>query len=58
MGIALDELSEKDKKVTANGIDIIYDEREEQYVADTIIDFEKSFFGKGFTVRSSAYGSC
>ena len=58
MGLTLDELNEMDETVTSNEIDIIFRKTDKNYVDHSIIDFEDSFFGKGFTVRSMMPGTC
>lgn len=58
MGMALDEPTEKDQSININGIDIIYDKAEEGYMKGSIIDFQDSFMGRGFVVRSATSGAC
>jgi Fe-S cluster assembly iron-binding protein IscA len=58
LGLTLDESKETDETVTANEIDIIYEKSEKDYVDQSVIDFEDSFLGKGFVVRSMASGTC
>lgn len=58
MGIALDELNDGDEQINTNGIDIIYDKKDKDYFHHTTIDFENSFFGKGFVVRSASASAC
>ena len=47
-----------DKTINANGVDIIYSKHDEGYLDHSIIDFEDSFMGSGFVVRSMLPGSC
>jgi Fe-S cluster assembly iron-binding protein IscA len=58
LGIALDEPNEGDEQLNSNGIDIIFDKRDKDYFHHTTIDYEKSFFGKGFVVRSASASAC
>ena len=58
LGLALDELNEQDETITANGIEIIFNSNEKDYYDHSIIDFEDSFLGSGFVVRSMLPGSC
>ncbi len=58
MGLTLDESTKEDDKVTSNGIAIVYAKDEEQFYNNSVIDFEDSFLGKGFTIRSSAPSTC
>jgi len=59
LGLALDELNETDETVTSNGIDIIYSIGDKDYLDHSIIDFEDSFMGSGFVVRSMlSSGTC
>lgn len=58
LGLALDELNEKDESVTANGVEIIYSRNDKDYVDHSIIDYEDSFLGSGFVVRSLLPGTC
>jgi Fe-S cluster assembly iron-binding protein IscA len=58
LGLTLDELNEKDETITSNEIDIIFQKSEKDYVDHSIIDFEDSFLGRGFTVRSMMPGTC
>jgi Fe-S cluster assembly iron-binding protein IscA len=58
LGLALDEPNDEDEQVNANGIDIIYDKRDQAYFHHTTIDYENSFFGKGFVVRSANASAC
>lgn len=58
MGLALDELKEEDEKVSANGVELIYNKTEKDYISHSIIDFEDSFLGKGFVVRSMHPSAC
>jgi Fe-S cluster assembly iron-binding protein IscA len=56
--MALDEPTDSDTTVTAGGIDFIYSKADEPYINDSIIDFEDSYMGRGFTVRNSSSGCC
>lgn len=58
MGMALDEPKDDDQKITVEGVDFIYDKADEGYMPDSIIDFQDSFLGKGFVVRSTVPGAC
>jgi len=58
MGMALDELKEGDEKVTVEGIDFIYNKWDDRYLPDSIIDFEDSYMGQRFVVRSAAPSAC
>ncbi len=58
LGLTLDELSDKDETITTNEIDIIYQKSDQDYLDHSIIDFEDSFLGRGFTVRSMMPGTC
>jgi Fe-S cluster assembly iron-binding protein IscA len=40
-----------------DGIPVHVDSRAAVYVADSIIDFERSLWGRGLTIRPS-YGGC
>lgn len=56
--MTLDELNEEDEKINSNGVDLIYNKSEKDYVDHSVIDFQDSFLGKGFVVRSMHAGSC
>jgi Fe-S cluster assembly iron-binding protein IscA len=58
LGIALDEPTEEDEQISSNGIDIIFNKQDKNFFHHTTIDFESSFFGKGFVVRSANAGAC
>ncbi len=58
LGMALDEPTENDSTVTANGISFIYSKEDEPHISDSIIDFEDSYMGKGFSVRNSVSNCC
>ena len=58
LGLALDELKEMDETVLTNGIEIIFDRNEKDYLDNSVIDFEDSFMGSGFVVRSGLSGAC
>ncbi len=58
LGLALDELNNNDEKININGVDIIYDRKDQDYLDHSVIDFEDSFLGQGFVVRSSQPGMC
>ena len=58
LGLALDELNEQDETITTNGVDIIFNSRDKDYLDHSIIDFEDSFLGSGFVVRSMMPGTC
>lgn len=58
MGMALDEPSDQDEKLNVNGINFIYDKSDEGYMNDSIIDFQDSFLGRGFVVRSATSSCC
>jgi Fe-S cluster assembly iron-binding protein IscA len=56
--LALDELKDEDEKINADGIEIIFDKRDQHYFHHTTIDYENSAFGRGFTVRSANASAC
>jgi Fe-S cluster assembly iron-binding protein IscA len=56
--MALDEPTEKDEKVEVQGISFIYQKSDEGYMKNSVIDFQDSFFGRGFVVRSATSGFC
>jgi len=56
--MALDEPADSDTTVTAGGINFIYSKMDEPHINDSIIDFEDSYMGKGFSVRSSVSNCC
>ncbi|MDH5560184.1 MAG: hypothetical protein OEY59_04940 [Deltaproteobacteria bacterium] len=56
--MALDEPQEDDIQVIANEIRVIYDPEDEQYVRNSVIDFEESYFGKSFMIRSANSSRC
>ncbi len=56
--MALDEPSENDATVTSGGIDFIYSKEDEPHISHSIIDFEDSYMGKGFTVRNATSNCC
>lgn len=59
LGLALDELNEQnDDAINANGIDIIFNKGDKDYLDHSVIDFEDSFLGSGFVVRSLLPGTC
>ena len=58
MGMALDEPRDEDQKVSIKGVDFIYDKADENFMPDSVIDFQDSFLGKGFVVRSAVGGVC
>jgi len=58
LGMALDEPTEHDTTVTSGGIDFIYSKADEPYINDSIIDFEDSYMGRGFTVRNATSSCC
>jgi Fe-S cluster assembly iron-binding protein IscA len=58
LGLTLDESKETDETITSNDIDIIYQKNDKDYVNHSIIDFEDSFLGKGFIVKSMMPGTC
>jgi Fe-S cluster assembly iron-binding protein IscA len=58
LGLTLDELQENDEQTTSNGIQIVYKKSEIDYLNNSVIDFEESPWGRGFTVRSALSGSC
>ncbi len=58
MGIALDGLNDGDEQINSNGIDIIFDKKDRDYFHLTTIDYENSFFGKGFVVKSANTAAC
>lgn len=58
LGLALDELKDSDEKINSNGVDIIYDRGEQDYIEHSVIDYEDSFIGRGFVVKSALPGMC
>lgn len=56
--MALDEPTEQDATVTSGGIDFIYSKTDEPFINDSIIDFEDSTMGRGFTVRNATSSCC
>lgn len=56
--MALDEPKETDTTITSGGIDFIYAKVDEPYISDSIIDFEDSYMGRGFTVKNSSSSCC
>ena len=58
LGIALDELKDNDEKINSNGIEIIFDSNDQDYLDNSVIDFEDSFQGRGFVVKSALAGTC
>ena len=58
LGLALDELNDNDEKINSNGVDIIYNRNDQGYLDHSVIDYEDSFLGRGFVVKSSQPGMC
>jgi Fe-S cluster assembly iron-binding protein IscA len=58
LGMALDELRDADKELKINEIDVIINSQEYDSVINSVVDFESSFMGKGFVVKSGDGGSC
>jgi Fe-S cluster assembly iron-binding protein IscA len=56
--MALDEPTDSDTTVRSGGVDFIYSKTDEPYLNDSIIDFEDSYMGRGFTVRAATSGCC
>ena len=57
-GLSLDETKEKDDVLNFNGIDVLLGEEEKMYLTDSIIDFEDSQMGKGFSIRPVQNSAC
>ena len=58
LGMALDEPTENDATINSGGIDFIYSKDDEPHISNSIIDFEDSYMGKGFTVRNATSTCC
>ncbi len=58
LGLALDEPTEMDEKVEINGIDFVYKTDEGIYLNNSVIDFQETFSGKGFTIQTSNSNNC
>lgn len=56
--MALDEPTADDNTITSGGISFIYSKTDEPYINDSIIDFEDSYMGKGFTVKNASSNCC
>jgi Fe-S cluster assembly iron-binding protein IscA len=52
LGIALDEKRQNDELLVIEGISVIFDGRFRDFVAESKIDYQQSYFyGKGLIVR-------
>ena len=58
LGITLDELKEDDEKVASNEIDVIFNKNDVNFIDNSVIDYEDSNMGKGFTIKTAASGGC
>jgi len=57
--LTLDELkNEKDIVVESEGITVVYNSEIEGYVQNSVIDYQDSWFGRGFVIRGSELSSC
>jgi Fe-S cluster assembly iron-binding protein IscA len=56
--MTLDEPTENDITIMSAGISFIYNNIDEPFMNDSIIDFEDSYLGRGFTVRNSTSTCC
>ncbi len=62
MQLTLDELKDKndadDVVIESQGIKIVYHSDIEGYVKDSVVDYETSWFKRGFLLRGSQMSSC
>jgi len=56
--MVLDEPREEDEIVHLEGIEFVYDKREEDLLNQTTIDYKESWYGEGFTVCSPTSEPC
>ncbi len=58
MGLALEEPKDDDERFTVNGINFGYEEKLKPFLSDLVLDFVKSLWGTGFTLRRDYSGAC
>lgn len=58
MGLALDEPKETDDQELINEIPVLINSADRGYLEDSVVDYEKSEWGEGFTVRGAEATSC
>jgi Fe-S cluster assembly iron-binding protein IscA len=56
--MALDEPKETDRSVDVKGLRFVYDQNDEGFMQDSVIDFQESYLGKGFVIRGASSGYC
>jgi len=56
LGLALDVSKEDDEIVNENGLSFFIERNILPYVDDVHLDYEKSFWGEGVTIRSGKGG--
>lgn len=57
MGVALDEPSEEEQTVPADGLEILVSDEVKPYVPGNVLDWVQAFGGEGFVLAPES-GSC
>lgn len=52
MGLALDEPNDDEVLVQVNGLDVIIGEKVKGFAEGSLVDYTKSSYGEGFTIRN------
>ena len=53
MGMVLDEPDKNEQSLTINGIDVLVDDYERNFIDGTVIDYVKETRGEGFIINNS-----
>jgi Fe-S cluster assembly iron-binding protein IscA len=58
MGMTLDESDDKYIALECEGLPFQYEQKVKHMVEKSVIDYTKSFWGEGLTIRTAAAGAC
>jgi Fe-S cluster assembly iron-binding protein IscA len=58
LGLALDEPKSDDEELTINDVPVLVSARDKDSVMSAVVDYTKSTYGEGFSVRSDHSSTC
>lgn len=58
MGLALDEPTDDDEKLSVGELEILVERRAAAFADQSIIDYVDSVWGRGFSIRPTYGGGC
>jgi Fe-S cluster assembly iron-binding protein IscA len=58
LGLALEEPNDQDEIMTVDGLEVRVEKRAAGFVAQSVVDYIDSVWGRGFTIRPASGDCC